>query len=115
MRIKYLAIALAVTTGLLFTVSTAHAKGKPLKVDCDLLASTISAVDEFLDNNTDIAFNSLGDLVASALLDGTTFNQLNSLIVFFSGGAINFDSVAQALSTISKCGLTPLLIDEIMD
>ncbi len=113
MTIKHLTTALAVTTGLLFTVSTAHAK-KPLRVDCDLLANTISAVDQFLDDEG-VSFNSLGDLVASAILDGTTFDLLNALILSFSGGAISFDSASQALSTSAKCGLTPLLVAEIMD
>ena len=114
MRIKYLATALAVTTGLLFSVSTAHAKGKPLQVDCDLLASSIVATDAILDANN-VAFASLGDLVAAALLDGSTFDSLNALIVFTSGGAISFNATAQALSTIAKCRLTPLLIGEILD
>ena len=53
MTIKTVATALAVTAGLLFTVSTAHAK-KPLDVDCDLLAATIIDVDTLLDlNNAD--------------------------------------------------------------
>ncbi len=113
MTIKYLATALAVTTGLLFTVSTAHAK-KPLDVDCDLLASTIVAADAFLDANN-IEFDNLGDLVASAILDDALFDQLDALILLFSGGAIDFDSASQAVSTIAKCGLMPLLIGEIGD
>ncbi len=115
MTIKSLAIALAVTVGLLFTVSTAHAKGKPLRVDCDLLADTISAVDNFIDTQTTIEFNSLGDLVATALLDDEEFALLNNVLLFVSDGAIGFDSASQAVSTIAKCGLTPLLIDEIRD
>ena len=113
MTIKYLATALAVTAGLLFTVSTAHAK-KPLDVDCDLLGSTIVAVDAFLGANN-VEFDNLGDLVASAILDDAVFALLDSLILFFSGGAIDFDSASQAVSTVAKCGLMPLLIGEIED
>ena len=62
MKIKSLAIALAVTVGLLFTVSTAHA-AKPLNVDCDLFESTIVAVDAFLAGEG-VDFDSIGDLFA---------------------------------------------------
>ncbi len=113
MRIKYLAIALAVTIGLLFTVSTADAK-KPAKVDCDVLAAAISDADTLLDA-AGVVFNSLGDLVATALLDDAQFAALNDILEGVSGGAISFDSASQAVSTIGKCGLTPLLIAEIMD
>ncbi len=111
--IKYLATALAVTVGLLFSVSTAHA-GRPLDVDCDLLADAIICTDAILDANN-VAFNSVGDLFSSAILDDAVFAQLNSLILFCSGGAIEFDSASQAISTVSSCGLMPLLNDEIGD
>ncbi len=113
MTIKNLATALAVTTALLFTVSTANAK-KPLDVDCDLLAATIVAVDAFLDANS-IEFDNLGDLVSSAILDDAVFDQLDALILFFSGGQIDFDSASQAVSTVARCRLMPLLIGEIGD
>jgi hypothetical protein len=113
MTIKYLATALAVTVGLLFTVSTAHAK-RPLNVDCDLLESTVVAVDAFLDANA-IQFNNAGDLFSSAILDDAVFEQLSSLILFFSGGEIDFDSASQAISTVGSCGLIPLLNGEIND
>ncbi len=113
MTIKYLATALAVTAGLLFTVSTAHA-AKPLDVDCDFLADTIVAVDAFLAANN-VEFDNLGDLVSSAILDDAVFQLLSTLILFFSGGAIDFDSASQAVSTVAKCGLMPLLIGEIRD
>ncbi len=114
MTIKSLATALAVTSGLLFSVSTAHA-ARPLDVDCDLLAATNDAVNVFLDTQTNIQFDNLGDLVSSAILDDDLFNDLNALITFFSGGAISFDSAAQAISTNSRCGLIPQLIGNIRD
>ncbi len=114
MKIRILAIALAVTAGLLFTVSTAHA-AQPLDVDCDLLAATNDDVNVFLDTMTTIQFDNLGDLVASAILDDDVFNDLNALITLFSGGAISFDSASQAVSTNAKCGLIPQLIDNIRD
>ncbi len=113
MRIKYLATALAVTVGLLFSVSTAHAK-RPLDVDCDVLESAIICADAILDLNN-VVFNSIGDLFSSAILDDAVFAQLNSLILFCSVVAIDFDSASQAVSTVAKCGLMPLLIGEIRD
>ncbi len=113
MTIRSLAISLFVTVGLLFTVSTAHA-GRPLDVDCDVLESAILCVDDILDANN-VAFNSVGDLFSSAILDDAVFEQLNSLILFCSGGAIDFDSASQAISTVASCGLLPLLNDEIDD
>ncbi len=113
MRIRYLVTALAVTVGLLFSVSTAHA-GRPLDVDCDVLESAIICADAILDAN-EVAFDSVGDLFSSAILDDAVFEQLNSLILFCSDGAIDFDSAAQAISTVASCGLMPLLNDEIDD
>ena len=113
MTIKDLTTALAVTAGLLLSVSTAHAK-RPLDVDCDVLASAIICTDDILDANN-VAFNSVGDLFSSAILDDAVFAQLNSLILFCSGGAIDFDSASQAISTVASCGLIPLLNGEIGD
>jgi hypothetical protein len=113
MTIRNLATVLAVTTGLLFSVSTAHAK-KPLDVDCDLLEATNDAVDDFLDDQ-DVQFNNLGDLVSSAIQDEAVFDQLSALILLFSGGEIEFTSASQAVSTNAKCGLIPQLIDNIRD
>ena len=113
MRIRYLVTALAVTVGLLFSVSTAHA-GRPLDVDCDVLESAVICADAILDANN-VAFNSVGDLFSSAILDDAVFAQLNSLILFCSDGAIDFDSASQAISTIASCGLMTLLNDEIGD
>ncbi len=48
MTIKNHMTALAVTAGLLISVSTARA-ARPLDVDCDLLAVTNDAVNVFLD------------------------------------------------------------------
>ncbi len=113
MTIKYLATALAVTTGLLFTVSTAHA-AKPLDVDCDLLADTNDAVNVILDD-AEIQFDNLGDLVSAAILDDAVFALLHDLILFFSGGAIDFESATQAISTNAQCGLLNDLIDNVND
>ena len=113
MRIRYLVTALAVTVGLLFSVSTAHAK-RPLDVDCDVLESAVICADAILDMNN-VVFNSIGDLFSSAILDDAVFAQLNSLILFCSGGAIDFDSASQAISTVASCRLMPLLNDEIGD
>ena len=113
MRIRYVVTALLVTVGLLFSVSTAQAK-KPLDVDCDLFASTIVAVDAFL-TTINVDFDSVGDLFSSAILDNAVFQQLQSLILFFSLGAIDFDSASEAISTVASCGLMPLLIDEVND
>jgi len=113
MTIKYLATALAVTVGLLFSVSTAHS-GRPLDVDCDVLESAIICADAILDANN-VAFNSVGDLFSSAILDDAVFEQLNSLILFCSAGAIDFDSASQGISTVASCRLLRLLNDEIDD
>jgi hypothetical protein len=111
--IKYITTALAVTAALLISVSTVHAN-QPLDVDCDLLAATNEAVNDFLDGEG-VQFNSLGDLVSSAILDDAVFALLRDLILFFSGGAIEFESASQAVSTNAKCGLIPQLIDNIRD
>ena len=113
MTIKYLATALAVTIGLFLTVSTAEAK-KPAAVDCDLLEATNDAVNTFLDSEG-IQFDNLGDLVSSAILDDAVFDQLSALILFFSGGAIDFDSASQAVSTNARCGLISQLIGNVND
>ena len=113
MTIKYLATALAVTAGLLFTVSTAHAT-KPLDVDCDVLADTNDAVNDILDD-AEIQFDNLGDLVSAAILDDEVFNLLHDLILVESGGTIDFESASQAISTNAKCGLIPQLIGNIRD
>ena len=113
MRTRYLLTALAVTAGLLFSVSTASAN-RPLDVDCDLLEATNEAVNDFLDAEG-IQFDNLGDLVASAILDDAVFDQLSALVLLFSGGEIEFVSASQAVSTNAKCGLTPQLIDLIRD
>ncbi len=113
MKIRSLASVLAVTAALLVGVSTAQAK-KPLDVDCDLLADTNEAVNVFLDGEG-IQFDNLGDLVSAAILDDAVFALLHDLILFFSGGAIDFESASQAISTNAKCGLVPQLLDNIRD
>jgi hypothetical protein len=102
-----------VTAGLLISVSTAHA-AQPLDVDCDLLAATNDAVNDFLDGEG-VQFNNLGDLVSSAILDEEVFDQLSALILMFSGGEIEFTSASQAVATNARCGLIPQLIDNIRD
>jgi hypothetical protein len=106
-------VALAVTLGLLVSVPSAHAAG-PLSVDCDLLAATNEAVNDFLDQQG-VQFNNLGDLFASAILDDDVFDQLNALIELFSGGEISFESAPQAIATNARCGLIPQLIDNVRD
>jgi hypothetical protein len=105
--IKCITTALAVTAVLLISVPTARA-GSPLDVDCDLLAATNDAVHAFLDVQG-IHFNNLGDLVATAILDDAVFEQLRDLILFFSGGVIEFESASQAVATNGRCGLIPQL------
>jgi hypothetical protein len=111
--IKCLTTALAVTVALLVSVSTVHAAA-PLDVDCDLLAATNDAVNDFLDEQG-VQFRNLGDLVATAILDEDVFDQLNALIEFFSGGQIVFESASQGVATNARCGLIPQLIDNIRD
>ena len=113
MKTRQLLTALVATIGLLLSVSTAFAK-KPLDVDCDLLAATNDAVNDFLDSEG-IQFDNLGDLVSSAIQDENVFDQLSALILLFSGGEIDFTSASQAVSTNAKCGLVPQLIDNIRD
>jgi len=110
-RIKCLAIALAI--GLLVAVPAAQA-ARPLDVDCDLLAATNDAVNDFLDGEG-VQFNNLGDLVSSSILDEALFDQLSALILLFSGGEIEFTSASQAVSTNAKCGLIKQLVDNIRD
>ncbi len=113
MKIKYASTALALFAALLLGASTAQAK-KPLDVDCDVLASAIICTDAILDANN-VAFNSVGDLFSSAILDVAVFAQLQSLILFCSDGAISFSSASQAITTVARCGLMGLLNDEIAD
>jgi len=100
-------------SGLLLSVSAAHAAA-PLDVDCDHLAATNDAVNDFLDGEG-VQFDNLGDLVSSAILDEEVFDQLSALILPFSAGEIDFTSASQAVSTNAKCGLVPQLIDNIRD
>lgn len=113
MTIKSVTTLLALIAALLLGTSTAHA-GKPLDVDCDLLAATNDAVNVFLDSEG-IQFSSVGDLFSSAIQDNAVFQQLADLILFFSGGAIEFESATQAISTNASCGLLRDLIDDVND
>jgi len=110
---KCVTTALAVIAILLLGTSTAHAR-KPLDVDCDLLAATNDAVNDFLDGQG-VQFNSVGDLFSSAIMDDAVFEQLRDLILLFSGGEIEFDSATQAISTNGQCGLLPQLLDNVRD
>ena len=103
-----------VTVALVVGMSSANAK-KPLDVDCDLLAATNDAVNLFLDSMTNIQFDNLGDYFSSLILDDDIFNDISSLILFFSGGAIDFESASQLISTNGKCGLIPQLRGNIAD
>jgi hypothetical protein len=87
---------------------------KPLDVDCDLLATTNDAVNDFLDAEG-IQFNNLGDWLSSSIPDEDVFDQLSALTLLFSGGEIDFTSASQTMSTNAKCGLAPQLIDNIRD
>ncbi len=113
MKIKYATTALALFSGLLLATSTAHA-GRPLDVDCDLLAATNDAVNIFLDGEG-IQFDNVGDLFSSAILDDAVFEQLRALILFFSGGAIDFGTASQAITTNAACGLLKDLINNVND
>jgi hypothetical protein len=113
MKTSFVSSALAAIACLLLSVSAAHA-ARPLDVDCDLLAATNDAVNDFLDGQG-VQFDNLGDLISSAILDEEVFDQLSALILLFSGGEIDFTSASQAVSTNGKCGLIPQLIDNIRD
>ncbi len=113
MTIRYIATALAVTAGLLFSVSTAHAD-RPLDVDCDVLEATNDAVNDILDD-AEIQFDNLGDLVSAAIVDDAVFALLRGLIFVESGFTIDFESASQAVSTNAKCGLIEQLLDNIRD
>ena len=115
--IKYVAavlvLAFVLSFGVLSSAPSALAD-RPLDVDCDLLGTTIDAVDTFLDGDG-VEFDSVGHLLSTAILDDDAFEGLNVLIILFSDGAIDFESASQTVSTIAKCGLMPLLNDEIQD
>ena len=113
MTIKHLATALALFAGLLLSAPTAHA-GRPLDVDCDVLEATNDAVNVFLDGEG-VEFTSVGDLFSSAILDDGVFELLRDLILFFSGGSIEFESASQAITTNGQCGLLPGLVDNVND
>ena len=110
---KILVFAVVFTLGQLVVGQSAYAK-KPLDVDCNLLAATNDAVNDFLDGEG-IQFNNLGSLLSTAIQDEAVFDQLSALITLFSGGEINFDSPSQLLTTNAKCGLVPQLLENIRD
>src|SRR3989304_1677659 len=100
MTIKLLTTALAVTAGLLVMGSTAQAD-KPLAGDCEVLAATNEPVDDFLDGGG-VQFQNLGQLFSAAILDDAVFTAPHDLILFFSGGSIDFASASQAITTNAK-------------
>jgi len=112
-KIKYASTALALFAGVLLATSTAQA-GRPLDVDCDLLSSTNDAVNVFLDGEG-IQFDSVGDLFSSAIVDDAVFELLRSLVLFFSGGDIDFQTASQAITTNAACGLLKDLINNVND
>ena len=103
----------ALALSFLLAAPQAHA-GKPLDVDCDLLAATNDAVNDFLDGEG-VQFNNLGDLISLAILDDGAFEQLSDLILLFSGGQIEFESASQLVATNGKCGLIRQLNENIRD
>lgn len=107
-------VVLIVGLALLIAMPSAHAM-KPLDVDCYVLEATIIEVDNYLDNVANIQYKSVGELFSAAIIDPVTFTALDGLILLYSDGTINFESAAQAIATISKCGLMPLLIEEVAD
>ena len=113
MTIKFLTTALAVTAGLLVMGSTAHA-GKPLDVDCEVLAATNECVNATLDG-AGVEFQNLGQLISAAILDDAVFDSLDALILLCSGGTIDFESASQAVTTNAKCDLIPQVIENIRD
>jgi hypothetical protein len=114
MTIKLIMAPFALIAGLLLLgTSTAHA-GRPLDVDCDLLAATNDAVNVFLDREG-TQFSSVGDLFSSAILDDAVFEQLSALILLFSGGEIEFESASQGITTNGSCGLIRQLLDSVND
>ena len=113
MKNQYVTTVLALFFGL-FLVSTTASAGRPLDVDCDLLAATHEAVNDFLDSQG-IQFDNVGDLFASAILDDAVFQQLRDLVLFFSGGEIAFESATQAISTNGACGTLRGLVDNVRD
>ena len=113
MTIKILTTALAVTAGLAVSSSTALA-GQPLDVDCEALAATNECVNAILDEQG-VQFQNLGDLVSSAILDEEVFDAFDALILLCSGGAIDFESASQAVTTNARCGLIPQVIENISD
>jgi len=106
-------IVLIVGLALLIAMPSAHAM-KPLDVDCDVLEYTIVEVDYFLDSEG-LQFKSVGELFSAAIGDPLIFATLDGLILFYSNGTIDFESAAQAIATISKCGLMPMVIEEVAD
>jgi len=113
MKNQYVTTVLALFCGLFLISSTANA-GRPLDVDCDVLAATNEAVNIFLDSQG-IAFDNVGDLFASAILDDAVFQQLRDLILFFSAGEILFESATQAIATNGACGTLRGLINNVND
>lgn len=114
MKIKKFATILAIAAMLLVGVSTAYAK-KPLEVDCDILAATTVAVNDFLEGEGIDLFDNLGQFVATSILDDDVFDQLNALILLFSGGQIEFTSASQIVTTSAHCRLIPQLIGTVRD
>jgi hypothetical protein len=113
MKNQYVTTVLALVFGLFLVSSTASA-GRPLDVNCDLLANTNDAVNQWLDAR-DVEFDNLGDLFASAILDDEVFELLRDLISLFSGGGIEFESATQAISTNGACGTLRGLINNTRD
>ncbi len=88
----------------------ALAEQPPLDVDCDLLATTLVAVDTLLEGRGQ-GFPPM-DLFMN---DPVLFGSLSNLIRSFSGNAIDFATAPELMSTVGSCGLMPLLVMQIQD
>lgn len=109
----------AIATTLVFTLSIlvgSNAFAGPTTVDCSRLKTAIDNADTYLDSNN-ISFGSLGKLVSTAFLDPVQGANLVGLLnQFYSGNpSVPFTSPKQLFTSISSCGLTPFLIQQIND
>ncbi|MDH3471561.1 MAG: hypothetical protein OEM94_09625 [Acidimicrobiia bacterium] len=105
---RLLLIVLVVALMMLGLMPAGAQAKKPLDVDCDLLATTITNVSDDTGLFADV---SVGQLLHAAKKDPVVFPLLNGLLFAYSGEVISFDSVSQGVTTIAKCGLVKHLID----
>ncbi len=110
MRMKARGVIGAAAVLLALLPGVALAEHPPLDVDCDLLATTLVAVDTFLEVDGE-GFPPIDLFMTNPVL----FGSLSNLIRSFSGNAINFASAPELMSTVGSCGLMPLLVTQIQD